>query len=278
MGGLRSRMRVTYWTFLIGALAISGIPPLAGFCSKDKILWQALADGNAAFWAVAALAAGMTAFYMFRLVYKTFHGESRVDSDVEPHVHESPSVMTLPLIGLAALSVIGGWVWFPFIQEFMKHGDVFARFLEPTFAPALVTLHGAVEEAHVPLLKEIVMTAIAFGIAGSGILLAYLAYVREPGVAAGFARALPRLYRLVLDKYRVDEAYSWLIVRPGHEVAKGMWRGMDASIIDGAVNGAAWLVGRASGVLRRLQTGYVRSYALVTAIGVVALLLYMLHA
>ncbi len=274
MGGLRSRMPVTYGTFVIGSLAISGIIPLAGFCSKDQILWHALADGNAAYWAVAALAAGMTAFYMFRLVFKTFWGESRVDRDLEPHVHESPSVMTLPLVGLAILSVIGGWVSFPLVAR----GDFFGHFLDPTFAPALAIIQGEVAAEHVGLAKELVMSLIALGIAASGIVLAYLAYVREPGVAAGFARGLPRLYRLVLDKYRVDETYARLFVGPGHAAAKGLWRGLDVSIIDGAVNGVAWIVGRMADGLRLLHTGYVRSYALATAIGVVAILLYMLYS
>ncbi len=274
MGGLRGRMRITYVTTVIGALAISGIVPFAGFFSKDKILWHALADGHVAFWAVAALAAGMTAFYMFRLVFKTFHGESRVDPEVEPHVHESPSAMTYPLIGLAVLSVIGGWISIPFFAQY----DYFGHFLAPTFEPALKILHAGAEAHTVALSKELVMTFIALGIAGSGILLAYLAYVREPGVAAGFARSLPRLYKLVLDKYRVDEAYSWLVVRPGHAIAEGLWRGFDVNIIDGAVNGTAWIVGCASRILRVAQTGYVRSYALATAIGVVAILLYMLYS
>ncbi|MGD8237555.1 MAG: NADH-quinone oxidoreductase subunit L [Armatimonadota bacterium] len=278
MGGLRGRMKVTYWSFVIGALAISGIVPLAGFCSKDKILWHALADGHPAFWAAAALAAGMTAFYMFRLVFKTFWGESRVARDVAPHVHESPAVMTVPLIGLAVLSVIGGWISIPLLEQFVKGSDLFGHFLQPTFAPAVAVLSGEAHEVHVPFAQELAMTLIALGIAALGIILAYLAYVKEPGVAAGFARALPRLYRLVVEKYRVDEAYRWLFVRPGHEAAKGMWRGMDVAVIDGAVNGVARLVGWASGLLRRLQTGYVRSYALATAIGVVAMLLYMLHS
>ena len=275
MGGLRSRMKVTHWTFVIGALAISGIIPFAGFCSKDQILWRALTDGHPAFWTIAALAAGMTAFYMFRLVFKVFWGESRVARELEPHIHESPRVMTAPLLGLAVLSVIGGWVSFPLIQR----GDFFGHFLQPTFTRAVSIIEqGGVEAAHAPLSQELLMTLIALGIAALGILLAYLAYVREPGVAAGFARALPRLYRLVLDKYRVDEAYTWLFVRPGHAAARGMWRGMDVCVIDGAVNGTAWLVGRASRLLRLLQSGYVRSYALATAIGAVAILLYMLYS
>ena len=251
MGALASRIPITCATFLAGALAIAGVPPLAGFFSKDEILihaWQR----SPVLYAVGAFTASLTAFYVFRAVFLTFYGASRVSEDAGRHLHESPVVMTIPLGLLAVLSVAGGWI-------------PVGHWLAPVFA-------GTAREAVIGhgLERGLMAVSVLAGVAG--IALAYWMYL----VRAGTAPSRSRLGTLVENKYYVDEIYSALIVRPLVAVStRVLWRGIDAGVIDGAVN----LVGRESlssgELLRRLQSGNLRSYAGWVVIGAVAVVAVM---
>jgi NADH-quinone oxidoreductase subunit L len=262
MGGLRTKMPWTFWTFLIGTLALAGIFPFAGFFSKDEILWAAL-QKSPLLWLGGALGAFMTAFYMFRAVFMTFYGESRIESHV--HVHESPSSMVLPLCALAVLSIAGGWIGLPLIEG----GNQLKEFLQPLFSAAghaAPAAHAAHETG-----LEITMMIVSLGIAFSGIALAWVMYIKNPLLPEKLAERFSALYRLVYNKYFVDEAYDALIIQPIKNGSLWLWRLFDEKVLDGAVNGSAALVQGAGGVLRRLQTGLVQEYALGIVGGVVAI-------
>jgi NADH-quinone oxidoreductase subunit L len=263
MGGLRTKMPITFWTFLIGTLAIAGAPGLAGFFSKDEILWHAWAGGHPWLWLVATITATLTAFYMFRLLFLTFFGELRADHDVAHHVHESPPVMTIPLAILAVLSVVGGWVGIP---DHWLWGNRFGRFLAP------VTGHPHVD--HGGMLGEEALMVIATLLAIAGAALAYTLYVRLPGIPMVMAWRLRRAYELLLNKYWVDELYDAIIVRPYVRVSTVLWKVVDQDLIDGFVNGLAGAVGANGNLWRHAQTGNVQHYALAFLGGVVAVLAY----
>ncbi len=276
MGGLKSKLPITHATFLIAALAISGIPPLAGFFSKDAILSVSFEHGGYGrlFWAVALFTAGLTAFYMFRVVSLTFYGRFRGTHEQEHHVHESPTSMTLPLIVLAFLSVVGGWVGLPAVIS--ENGNRIGQFL----APILVPIAGR-EAAHeaLPHATEWLLMAVSVAVAAAGILLAWKWYAKDEGrVPAKIAGAWPGLYSLVAEKFRIDELYDLLIVRPFEWIARVLWKVVDVLIIDGVLNAGAFLVELAGDFLRFLQTGNVRNYALSFLIGLVALLLFVVGA
>ena len=252
MGGLRDKLPVTYWTFFAACLAIAGVPWLSGFFSKDLILEEAYASphGSARLWALGALGAAMTAFYMFRLLFLAFWGESRARPEVSAHVHESPPSMTVPLVVLAALSVIGGYLPVP-------------GFLAGHFAAA----H---HPAYVPAAVRYLPTALAL----AGIGLAYLMYVRSPGLPARIGAAAGGVYRLLADRYRVDELYDAIVVRPVVALAGGLWQAVDVAIIDRMVDGTGEAI-RANGrVWRYWQTGNVQDYALSFLVGAVLILGY----
>jgi NADH-quinone oxidoreductase subunit L len=273
MGGLRTKLRTTYWTFLIATLAISGVPGLSGFFSKDEILLGAF-EGPLGkpwiFW-LATLTAGLTAFYMFRGVFLTFHGTSRVTPEVEHHVHESGRKMTTPLIVLAVFSVIVGYVNLPGTPWFV-------RYLEPVFGPAesllTATAPAHAAEGHPGLL---VMGASLLVVA-VGILLAYWLYLKSPELPRQLAERFRLAYQVLINKYYVDEIYNWLIVRPicwGSD--KVLWRAFDAGAIDHLmVEGTANATARVGNILRRMQSGYVRSYAAWVLLGAVLWLAYVL--
>ena len=265
MGGLRTKMPVTWWTFLAGTLAIAGAPGFAGFFSKDEILWHTWATGHHVLWAVAAVTAALTAFYMFRLLFLTFTGELRAAPEAAHHVHESPAVMTVPLIVLAALSVGGGWMGLP---EGWLWGGAFGRFLAPVTGEPHLAAHGAGVEGTLML----VATLLAAGGAG----LAYLFYVRMPGLPLVMAWRLARLYDLLVGKYWVDELYDALIVRPYVRLSQVLWRIVDQVMIDGAVNGTAAAVMINGQLWRYVQSGNVQHYALAFLGGALALLSYYL--
>jgi NADH-quinone oxidoreductase subunit L len=276
MGGLKSKLPITHATFLIAALAIAGIPPLAGFFSKDAILSSSFEQGGFGrlFWAVGLFTAGLTAFYMFRVVSLTFYGRFRGSHEQEHHVHESPTSMTLPLIVLAVLSVVGGWVGLPAVLS--ENGNRIGRFLAPILVP--IAGHEAGHEA-LPHATEWILMALSVAVAAAGILLAWKWYARDEGrVPAKIAAAWPGLYSLVADKFRVDELYDFLIVRPFEWIARVLWKVVDVLIIDGVLNAGAFLVELAGDFLRFLQTGNVRNYALSFLIGLVALLLFVVGA
>ncbi|KKO18235.1 MAG: NAD(P)H:quinone oxidoreductase chain 5 [Candidatus Brocadia fulgida] len=251
MGGLKSHIPVTYKTFLIGTVAIAGIPPFAGFFSKDEILLEAFVRGNFIYWSLGAIAALLTAFYMFRLLFMTFHGESRVSHHAMEHLHESPKNMTLPLTVLAGLSFFGGFLGIP-------GANALSCFLAPVLGG-----HGHAETAgHHGAWLPYLMMAVSTAIAIAGIFLAYQMYIKKPGVPQRLAERFRFVHTLLLNKYYVDEIYDALFVNPVKKIsAQFLWKGVDVRIIDGSVNGIARLVGGIGNILRLLQTGYIRNYA-----------------
>ncbi len=246
MGGLRTKMPVTYWTFVIGAVAIAGVPPLAGFWSKDEILANAFFTGHFPIWAIGTVAAFMTAFYMFRLIFMTFHGEMRVDHHAREYIHESPASMTVPLVILAILSVIGG-----IIPGFPPEGGWIHGFLAPSLAtlggghaaadPRLIFVSTVAEGTNggghggpAAVLLVVLATAVALG----GIALAWYMYIRRPATPDRLASQFPGLYRTFLNKYYVDEFYQTYIVEPIYRLMNFLWD-FDAKVVDGAVNGSS---------------------------------------
>ena len=277
MGGLRKYVPVTFATMFVATLAIAGIPGLSGFFSKDEILWQSFSSphGSPALWALAALAAGITAFYMFRLIFLTFFGESRMDPEVEKHAHESPWTMTMPLMILAVLSIAGGWIGIPAV---LGGGNLFEHWLAPVFHPvAAASAHGAEAAVHHPAALEIGLMALSVAIALCGIGLAYFLYRVRTGKPAEIAKAWPTLYDAVYHKYYIDEFYEWAVIRRIVNVSTGLWQMFDALFIDGIVNGAADLVRAAGDRVRRLQGGVVGGYAFSLLAGAVLLVGYILY-
>ncbi len=265
MGGLRTKMPVTWWTFLVGTLAIAGAPGFAGFFSKDEILAHVWGTGHHVLWAVGALTAALTAFYMFRLLFLTFMGELRAPPEVAHHVHESPAMMTAPLVVLALLSIAGGWVGLP---EGWLWGPAFGRFLAPvTGLPDLGEHGGGVETV-----LMVVTTLLAVG----GATLAYVFYVRLPSLPQVLASRLQPVYGLLVGKYWVDELYDAVIVRPYVAGSNLLWRVVDQTIIDGVVDGVATTVAANGQLWRYAQDGNVQHYALVFLGGAIALLSYCL--
>lgn len=271
MGGLKSYLPKTHWTFIIGTLAIAGIPPFAGFFSKDEILFEALTNGNRLYWMIGAMAAFMTAFYMFRLVFMTFYGKSRMDKHVEEHVHESPNNMVYPLMILALLSLIGGFVGLPGVS-------IISKFLDPVMASS----HGhalgdAVSEighggAHMK--KVFIMMAVSTGIAVAGILLAYLMYIKKPHLPEMVATRFRLLHKMVFNKFYVDEFYDTLFVNPIKGFSVFLWKIFDVKFIDGMVNGAAKIVELNGAMLKIIQTGFVRNYAFLMVFGGILVILF----
>ncbi len=261
MGGLRSHMPVTYWTFLVATLAISGIPMFSGFFSKDQILERAFASGHVGVWAVGLLGAGLTAFYMFRLVFLTFFGELKASDDVRRHLHESPAVMTTPLVVLAVLAIVGGYIGLP---EGVGWGDKFGEFLEPAV--------GSVGVHQLALGMQVGLTLLSVLVVTAGVALAYFFYMVQPAFPMLLAYRLAALHKLLSGKYFIDELYGLLIVRPYLRLATLAWRIFDVGVVDGAVNGAATMVSVNSQLWRRLQTGRVQNYAMSLVCGAIALL------
>jgi NADH-quinone oxidoreductase subunit L len=268
MGGLASRLPWTHRTMLIGCIAIAGIPPLAGFFSKDEILHAAFASGHYGVWLAGVIGAGLTAFYMFRLYILTFRGSSRLTHEAEHHLHESPPSMIVPLVILALLSIVGGWVGLP-MQE---GGHALARWLAPVFE------HGGHAAHHeVPRATEWLLIGLSVGVAALGIFFAFQAYLRNPALATGIQQRWGALHRLWLHKYWIDELYDRTVVRPIVAMGRNLWRFWDEKIVDGAVNGVAGTLEGASAVLRLFQTGFVGTYAFFLTLGVAALLFHFLR-
>jgi len=271
MGGLKSKLPITYWTFLIATLAIAGIPPLAGFFSKDAILTGVFEDGRHVLFGIGLFTAGLTAFYMFRLVSLTFKGGFRGTREQERHLHEAPRSMTVPLVVLAFFSIVAGFAGLP--KVFGENANRFAAFLSPIFLP----LTPAAERHGLSNSTEWLLMTFSVGVAIAGLLLARNWYVRQKGrIPARIAVSFPAAYGLVADKFRVDELYDFLFARPFDWFARMLWKVVDVLIIDGVLNAAAFLVELTGDLLRFLQTGNVRDYALTFFLGVVALLLLVL--
>jgi NADH-quinone oxidoreductase subunit L len=286
MGGLKGLLPRTHLVFLAGALAIAGIPGLSGFFSKDEILSAAFASGHIVVWLLGLAGAGMTAFYVFRLIFLTFYGRERLDPEIRLHVHEAPSVMAVPLRILAALSVIGGFIGLPRV---LGGGNWLGKFLGSSTGTA---------EAALPAGTEILLMILSSAVALAGIGAAYVIYVRKDGLPArNFAERFKALYRLVSHKYYVDEIYGRLAVG-GTLLAGRLAAWFDARVIDGFVDASAWLVRRCSSLsmafddgvvdgavngigrvqgsiargLRKLQSGFVYNYALAIVIGLLILI------
>jgi NADH-quinone oxidoreductase subunit L len=298
MGGLWSKIPTTAKTFAVATLAIAGIFPLAGFFSKDEILGHAF-ERNPALWLVGFITAGMTAFYMFRLLFLAFFGHSRADEHVEKHIHESPGTMTVPLVILAVLSVIGGWIGWP---GSLGGSARFEKFLEPVLSARSTFVGVVVIEEH-SYAKEYILMLASLSIAGAGIWLAYQFYRTKKIAPELVAGKLPKLYQLLLHKYYVDEIYDAAVVERTKDLGTLLGR-FDAGVIDGlGVDGAGWLARFVSKVsmwwdkwiidgllnlsaklmqlfsfpVRLLQTGMFSSYAMLILIGLVVLLAYYGH-
>jgi NADH-quinone oxidoreductase subunit L len=313
MGGLRKQLPVTYWTFLIGALAISGVPLLSGFFSKDEILWKSFSGGHTIVWGVAVVASLLTAIYMFRLVFLTFHGE-RASAGSGAHAagashagatgaspavaghghtggggHDAPPAMAIVLILLAIGSVFAGYIGFPAV---LGGNNRIEHFLAPSFAAPGVEVSGESGASHAEAQgemspaseptgeggdhrAELLLMACSSGIAIAGIGIAFYFFLRRRDAADRVAAGFAGVHRLLLNKYYVDEIYDAAIVQPITRTSdRALWRVVDAGLLDGAVNGAGSFVNGASAILRRLQTGSMRAYALSVFVGVVMILGY----
>ncbi len=283
MGGLKSIMPITFWTMLFATLAISGVPGLSGFFSKDEILWESFSSayGSTFLWVVGIVTAGLTAFYMFRLMFMTFYGECRASEEVKRHLHESPAVMTVPLIILGGLSIIGGYIGLP---KILGGAHWFQSFLDPVFggahegathASSGVTLASTGVE-HASASTEYILMVVSIVVAVVGILIAYKLYVKRTDLPQKMAQRVQWGYKLLLNKYYVDEGYNASIIQPVISFSQHLWRHFDDLIIDGGVNGLGWVVTRMSRGVRVVHTGYVQNYALLVLIGTLGIIWYLL--
>jgi NADH-quinone oxidoreductase subunit L len=267
MGGLARPLPWTHATMLVATIAIAGLPPFAGFFSKDEILSLDFSSHHTGVWLAGVLGAVLTAFYMFRLYILCFRGRPRMSHEVAHHVHESPRSMIIPLVVLAVLATVGGWIGLPMIEG----GHPFERWLAPVFESG-----GGVVPPHPRPRTELELIAVSVAAALLGIGLAFRVYLRRPEVATALAGRFAGLQRLLVHKYWIDELYGVVLVRPFYAIAGWFWRFWDEVIVDGSVNGLASVVEGASAVLRLFQTGFVGTYALFFALGVAALLLHFL--
>jgi NADH-quinone oxidoreductase subunit L len=296
MGALKNKIPWTYRTMGIGTLAIAGTPFLSGFFSKDEILWRTF-EFSPLLWVIGAAVAGMTAFYMFRLFFMTFYGESRVDPHTEKHIHESPNSMIIPLMVLAVGSIFAGYIGLPA----WLGGSAFERWLEPVFEPLPIAAEAVAEEAAHGYGLEIGMAAVSVAIAFAGFMLDYTTYYKKSNRAERVSARFKGLYTAMLNKWYVDEIYDALFVNRAKDTGIGLWR-FDARVVDGAVNGTAfstvksalgsswwdrWIVDglvrfvggfikTASWPIRLIETGYTQNYALVMILGVLIFVGYVL--
>jgi NADH-quinone oxidoreductase subunit L len=289
MGGLRSALPVTYWTFLIGAVAIAGVPPLAGFFSKDEILYHTYESGHTLLWLVGLVTSLVTAIYMFRLVFLAFHGPRRTDAARAAHpdaaepavttpdshahgasLHDAPRAMAIALVVLALGSIAAGWV---------SIGDRFEHFLAPSFetGQASVDATGDIPPEGSSKEAEYVLMAVSSLVAVTGIAIAVYFFIRNRNAAEQLADRFAGVRRVLTHKYYVDEVYDAAIVQPIRIVSEqALWKGLDTRVIDRSVNGVADIVRGLAEGLRRLQTGSVRVYAASLLLGVVFVLGYYL--
>jgi len=277
MGGMRAKMPITFLTFGIATLAIAGIPPLAGFFSKDEILAGAWGGGHVVVWIVLACGALLTAFYMTRLTWLVFFGSYRGDPEKWEKAHESPRTMTVPLMVLALLAVVGGWIGIPKVMSgWVGGGDwnVIHHWLGSSVAHP--SGHGIVEEAAAAhgAGTESLLIVLAVVIATTGILLALTVY-RHEGLPERLARAAGPVYRTVRNLYWVDELYELLVIRPFYALSR-FFREFDRRVVDGLVNATGIVAELAGQVIKLFQTGLVRNYALTFLLGVVAILFYLI--
>jgi NADH-quinone oxidoreductase subunit L len=314
MGGLRKELPITYWTFLIGALAIAGVPGLAGFFSKDEILWKTFSGGHTTLWVVGAITSLLTAIYMFRLVFLTFHGErATVEARAADHghghgghghghdahghgghLHDAPPAMAAALIVLALGSVLAGYVGVPHALGGANHIETF---LEPAFHPpahgpavAGIAAHGETPASdedhgaagghgggHADTSTELTLMGVSSALALLGIGIAAFFFLLNRTLADRLASTFSPVYQTLLNKYWIDELYDLVVVQPIKRVSDSvLWRIVDVNVIDGAVNGTGAVVRGSSAVLRLVQTGSIRAYAASLFLGVVLVLGYYL--
>jgi len=268
MGGLKKFMPITYITMLIAALSAGGVPGLAGFFSKDEIIWSAFASGSPIgkfVWIIVTAVAFFTPFYSFRMIFLTFHKKFRGTHHEEHHLHESPAVMTIPLIILAAGAIGVGWVGIP---EVLGGGAQFAEFLKP------VVGHPEFHGTHA---QEFGIMGLSTTIALSGLVIAAILYLVKTGIPVRLAKNFSFIYRVLFNKYYVDELYSYILIRPTLWIANSFIGAFtDAKIIEGIVNGVPKSIGRFAGVLRKVQTGITQHYAIIMAAGVFIMIVLML--
>jgi NADH-quinone oxidoreductase subunit L len=289
MGGLRKELPITYWTFLIGALAIAGVPGLAGFFSKDEILYRTFASGHTLLWLVGAITSLMTAFYMFRLVFLAFHGDRRPvgaealghhpQSDADSphmhhtaHLHDAPASMAIPLLVLAIGSAVVGYLNMP---AAIGGSALFEHFLEPSVhVPAMGGAHAAA--GHADRSVEVILMIVSSLIAIAGIVIAAFLYLKRPELPDAFATRFPGVYQFLAHKGYVDELYDAAVVQPVKSLSEHVLWKVDARVIDGAVNGTGQIVAETGALVRQVQTGSVRVYAVSVLFGVVLIVGYYL--
>ena len=265
MGGLAKYLPITHTTFFLGWVAIIGLPPLAGFFSKDEILMYTFASpmGSKLLWFVGLLTAGMTAFYMTRLMCLTFWGQSRVAKNIHPH--ESPLPMTIPLIVLAVLSVVGGWIGIPHVISAVLPGHI-PNVLEHWLQPKLT----AIPNFQLPSASiEWALMATSVLLASAMAYLAYFMYVKKPGSAEAFTAKIQPVYNFVYNKYFVDEAYFAAIINPIVDLSKNLWAYVDVGFIDKITYFITDFMRDASNGIRNLQNGNVQRYALYIVLGII---------
>jgi len=289
MGGLRKQIPVTFWVMTVATFTIAGFPPLAGFFSKDEILWQTW-NNSQALWLVGIVTAGLTSFYMFRLWFMTFFGESRLQShghhDSHGHaddhghgggVHESPWIMLAPLVLLAVLSAIGGFVGVP--HALGGHNEI-GEYLSKALTPAAIGTHAAeaIETAeHAGSSTELTFAAISVGVAALGFFMAWFLYYKRRELPGKIVARMHGIYLMVLHKYYIDEGYDQLFVKPLMWISKHvLWLFMDQKLIDGTINGAGAASQGIGGGLRQMQSGNIRSYAAWIAAGAAAVVAFMI--
>lgn len=263
MGGLKKYLPITHLTFLLGCIAIAGIPPFSGFFSKDEILAAAY-GANKIYWIIGVITAGMTAFYMFRLYATTFLGKFRGEEHLHGHhPHESPAAMTIPLIVLAILSVIGGWVGIP--EVLMKNAHSLEHFLDPIFAKSTAYVHEFRPAHHLDHTTEYGLMGASVGIAVIAIFYALTRFSKRPelGEPAGFGKVLA-------NKWYVDELYNAIIVKPLQGLAKLLNGFVEKDVLDWTVNGIGRIINYSSRQVRLLQSGQVGSYVLLMVLGILA--------
>ncbi len=268
MGGLKGKLPITFATMLIGTIAISGIPPFAGFFSKDEILAAAFAHSTTMY-VIGVITAMFTSFYMFRMLYLTFYGKFRGTAEQEHHLHESPSTMTIPLMVLAALSILGGLIGIPKVlggNHWLEH------FLAPVFEKSAALL------PHTETSSSVEITLMIVSVAGALIALAYayVRYVKKSHVPAEDNEERPGLVSLSYHKFYVDEIYDWLIRKPLDGLSIFFYKVVDLLAIDGLVNGLGKISVRSSKGLRLLQSGNVGFYIFMMVAGIIAILIFSL--
>ena len=268
MGNLKKFMPITYITMLIASFSIAGVPGLAGFFSKDEILWLAYSGPSSVgkiVWLIGTIVAFLTAFYSFRLIFLTFHGKFRGTHEQEHHLHESPKTMTVPLMLLCVGAVAAGWVGIPHL---VGGGAHFTEFMKPVLGHP---------EGHGTHAEEWMVMGISVLVGLAGIGLAYFMYILRPELPARISQQFGAVHKVLFNKYYVDEFYDFIIIRPTIWIAKNVLIGFtDARIIEAIVNGVPNAIAAFSSGLRRMQTGLMQHYATIMATGILLIIAMML--